>query len=186
MITNLKESPQKSAAGGNPLIRHLQESCKAADRCRADCLILTHDDPALVRRFAPVMQKQRALHLPLPQEAWSFGESDLAGAVSWSLREAGVREIYLCGHSQAYASPVNEGESMLSRLLNNQQRLQHAKHQFAQQVAELLTLADVAQAIQKGSLRVLPLFFLSQAGAFMTYNSASEEFHPLVPDEARM
>lgn len=144
MISNVQEKTQ------NHFIQSLKESLATQQLDSAECLILIHQDDVLQERLSPVMQCLDSLVLQIPQGAWQFGESHLAAAISWAIREAGIRSIYVCGHSFVTSENSTPGTSknpgaveedenanrlwMLGRLLDNQDRLQRAKSHFAHQI----------------------------------------------------
>lgn len=196
MISNVQENTQ------NHFIQSLKESLATQQLDSAECLILIHQDDVLQERLSPVMQCLDSLVLQIPQGAWQFGESHLAAAISWAIREAGIRSIYVCGHSFVTSENSTPGTSnnpgaveedenanrlwMLGRLLDNQDRLQRAKSHFAHQIDQLINVPAVRSALQDSELRLHALFFLAQAGAFMSYNPNTQEYQPLIPEESRM
>lgn len=197
MITNIQERTQ------NHYIQSLKESLASRNLESAECLLLIHQDEVLLDRMGPVMQCLDTLVLQIPQGEWQFGESHLATAISWAIQESGIRSLYVCGHSFATSddptersSTLSEGEYdhdensdrlwMLGRLLDNQDRLQRAKTYFANQIDLLIDLPPVQTAIHNAEIRLRALFFLAQAGAFMSYNPNTQDYQPLIPDENRM
>lgn len=190
----------------NVYIEHLSESLAAQDLESADCLVLAHQDDILAKRLAPISKYHRTLSIHKSQAEWQFDESELAAAIGWAIKEGGIRSLYLCGHTFGFSKnpllpgdrfsdssdPDNEKEEiadriwMLGRLMDNQNRLQNAKIHFAEQVHQMLELPDVQRALQQRSLKIHALFFLAQAGTFMSFDPNSGEFSPLIPSDDRL
>lgn len=197
MISHLKEQ-----TSNNVYIQGLQESLTARELDSAECLILTHRDKILTERLAPVMQSLDSLLLEQPQSQWHFGESLLAGTIHWAIEEAGVKSLYICGHSFALSnqpavdvaerfaddekSADDNQKSIIDRLMNNQNQLLQAKQTFAGQVEQVLEIPAVAETIQNGNLKIHALFFLAQAGTFLAFDPNSGEFAPLIPSDNRI
>ncbi|MBD3673842.1 MAG: hypothetical protein HUJ26_09990 [Planctomycetaceae bacterium] len=201
MISNVKEQASKNA-----YIQKLRESLIARELDSADCLILAHQDDVLAKRLAPISKYHRTLAIHESQAEWHFDESELAAAIGWALREGGIRSLYICGHTFGFSkNPLlsddrfseysdlekNKDEIadrlwMLGRLMGNQKRLQNAKNHFADQVHQILELPVVQRAIQRGNLKIHALFFLAQAGTFMSFDPNSGEFSPLIPSDDRL
>ena len=190
----------------NVYIQQLRESLAAQNLNSADCLILSHHDEVLIRRLNPVTNCLRSLVLQISQADWQFGESDLAAAIGWAIREAGVRSVYICGHSfglsknplehgyrfsdSSKSSEEEDGVSdrlwVLGRLMDNQNRLQAAKNHFADQVDQMLELPVVHGAVRNSELEIHALFFLVQTGTFLSYDPNSDQFTPLIPSDNRI
>ena len=196
MISNVEEK-----ALSNIVTRGLLESMVTRGLKTADCLVLSHQDEVLTNRIAPVMDGLDSLLLEQPQSHWDFGQSDLVPTISWAIEEAEIHSLYICGHSLANSKtlPVHiansapsesifrsESVPILERVLENQNRLQDAKRLFASQVDQLLEIPAVDETVQNGGLKVHALFFLAQAGAFMSYDANTSEFQPLIPGDGRM
>lgn len=190
----------------NPYIQQMRESLAAQNLSSADCLILSHHDEVLIRRLNPVTNSLNSLVLQISQADWQFGESDLAAAIGWAIREAGVCSLYICGHSfglsknplehgYRFSEPSKSSEEkeafsdrlwVLGRLMDNQNRLQAAKNHFADQVDQMLELPVVHEAVWNSELECHALFFLVQTGTFLTYDPNSDQFTPLIPSDNRI
>lgn len=188
-------APETKAAG--PCLAHLQ-SVIEAKQSDVEWLVITHNDPMMIRRLSAVIDENSSAVLQMPQSNWDLDGFALPEAVKWSIAEAGVKHLLLLGHSMGATSetaglPAAAGpqatavskdtQSSYSRLLEGargvQMEISHSKAHFADQVAHLCEIEEVQDAIADGRLHLHCLFYVAQSGTFLLFDIVQQQFQAL-------
>jgi hypothetical protein len=160
-----------------------------------DWLVITHDDPQVVRRMSNAIEGKEAVMIQVPQSRWDLSNGDLANTISWSIAQGKIRHLLLAGYSAAAESSEDAAEhvggdssrtgaSAYGRLVAGAKKMRHqiqqSKNDFVWRVGRLESIPEVREAIDSGQLELHLLFYVEESGTFLTFDRSSGEFLPIV------
>ncbi|MFG0255216.1 MAG: hypothetical protein ACF787_08965, partial [Rhodopirellula sp. JB053] len=155
-------------------------------------LIITHNDPQLLRSLASAFEEESVAFLPISQDSWDSDDVDLEEAIAWAMRQTKITNLLLVGDSQAAAEPStfksrwgSEQESGgYARLLAGAQRKcaddRRAREELAGHIDRLRAMPVVRERLLCGVLAVNGLYYRCESGLFLAYDSDAERFEPLL------
>lgn len=180
----------------NPYLEEL-DHISPAERAASTWLIISHDDPTLVRRIHEAMENEQAIVLQIPQCDWGPNRERLAQAIVPWLQTSGVSHMALLGHSQANAAvcrtrvvgkrnsapaptPAPAETDSYKRLLDSLQATQASRETAKQDIVEQFCYFSEHPGIQKVAdtrgLQLHAFFYMAESGLFLKYNDSQQGF----------
>ena len=168
-----------------------------SDKRKLDWLVITHDDPDLIRQLSQSIQDDSVAMLPIPQQRWDFQGGQLVDAIRWAVTEARVANLLVVGHSASdlqgvtdrstdgsidssgtKTSPVSSG-GLPSGARHAQGKIRACKDDYRQRIAEVCVIDEVRAAMSSASLFLHTLFYVTESRSFLSYDPKGSEFVPL-------
>jgi carbonic anhydrase len=162
-----------------------------AERDQSRALLIACSDGCISRRLPSLIGSPRLRIVQSPgNQVRPYQEGDDSAGIAEALCDGGLRTIVVCGHSQCAAlrdsvafsaGPVAPG--VMGRVYHNLRTatalLTRAKENVLAQVANLETYPAVAEAVERGRLRLHAWLYLAESGVVLRYDRAQAAFVPL-------
>lgn len=140
-----------------------------------DCLIIAHDDPAMIRKLTNASPGASVAVLPLPQMEWDACFTEILGLAE----EFEIAHVIFAGHSTGAASSAaaengtnRSGGRLMSRVHGMQQQLSASRRHFAQQIRRVTDMHTAETSLEA-------LFFVAPSDLFLRFDPSSQSFVPL-------
>ena len=159
-------------------------------RNQVEWLVIAHDDPVLLRRLGSALSEESAVVLPISQSLWKSEEAEIQEAIAWALRETAITSLVFAGSSQAAVpkrEPVITSEfsklfghdTLVDRVVKSKADLPVTQEYFSDCVTSFLTMPEVSERLESGTLCVSNLMYRADCGLFTFYDHLSGEFRSL-------
>ena len=156
-----------------------------------ECLVIAHDNPLMIEKIVGVASESTAI-LRVPQSSWEVDEG-LEELIHWAIKEAGITQFVLVGHSDAWlgetnpiahrASPkASSYPQLLERARARQLQVIDDKARFTREYFFVRSLREMQAGLDSNTLTLMGLFYLSDSGTFLIVESAEGQMMPIKED----
>lgn len=166
-----------------PLTCKTLQEAFATSRSPIQSLVVTQDDPRLIRRLTHLQSEPSTVVLPVATDSWDRMDEDLTIPIRWALQKPGLDHLLLMGSSMACRTDRNRDDhpqrpshsgKRLTDCKSHNRRLQSARERFMNQTRQLLSLPEVVQRQSTGQLNLHLLFYLAESGVFQRLSLPQE------------
>ncbi len=189
---------RKSDSLPNPILEQLRQQIAEAGQSQIDWLVVAHDDTRMLHELEKAFANQSLAVVAIPQSYWAMNEETADEMLALAVNELQVNGILLVGHSQGgtpntriRVSPHANGDrtasqpatSLMDRIRLAQEHVGRCEQHFAQQLELVGQQDSVAKSLADEKLTLQGLFYRAESGVFCVFNSQTQSFRALIPQE---